>query len=352
MKLQNQSVRLPDWLDELLYKGFKAEYKPRKEVFAECDSDPQKAKQYLGTYFPRSYCESYCIFSDYLKRCSHSFTSSEKLNLLDWGCGSGGDLIGALTAILEKLSTVKKIRIRAYDANQYDVDYCRVILAAFVGHHPEIEFSYDVEKRIICRREDFGQLLGRVTEPVDVVLTFKALGELISKGVAIDWNPYSAFLDEFKGRVGENGIICIGELAPEVVPMDCPREGDPGYVCPTKTELCPVNRQCKFLLRESKRKVASFEGCHDGSPCKTCSALRGLVNSDERLCPASLSKVYYRDLMNVARKGLCILSDNLEACQPEMRTNKEFNIQHSKANEDESLFWMIVREIPKDDLPW
>ena len=65
-----------------------------------------------------------------------------------------------------------------------------------------------------------------------------------------------------------------------------------------------------------------------------------------------MSKVYYRDLMDVARKGLNQLSNNLEAWQSEMKNNKEFYIQHSKANESESLFWMLVREMPEQDVPW
>jgi hypothetical protein len=59
-----KSVQLPIWLDEIIYNEFGAVYEPRpQDVEYNPDQQFEFVQLYLGTYFPRSYAEAYCIMS-------------------------------------------------------------------------------------------------------------------------------------------------------------------------------------------------------------------------------------------------------------------------------------------------
>ena len=56
---------LPDWLHDFIYNDMGGSYEPDKAAFQNnLFSDEEKNRKYLGTYFPRSFTESYCIFSN------------------------------------------------------------------------------------------------------------------------------------------------------------------------------------------------------------------------------------------------------------------------------------------------
>ena len=69
-------ITLPIWLDDLIFKELKGQYHPQYSDMTNIDDDKEKTLNYLGTYFPRSYAESYCIFSEYFK-ANHSIYSYE-----------------------------------------------------------------------------------------------------------------------------------------------------------------------------------------------------------------------------------------------------------------------------------
>ena len=60
-----REVRLPDWVDSLLFDKLRARYDPDWKRFSEnLDLSDDDQKRYLGTYFPRSYAEQYCIIKN------------------------------------------------------------------------------------------------------------------------------------------------------------------------------------------------------------------------------------------------------------------------------------------------
>ena len=66
-------MKLPLWLDNLIFNELKAKYCPRNSDMTNIDDDKAKTLNYLGTYFPRSYAESYCIFCEYFKSNNPDF---------------------------------------------------------------------------------------------------------------------------------------------------------------------------------------------------------------------------------------------------------------------------------------
>ena len=60
-------VTLPSWLDDYIYGEWGAIYEPRPdEVVLNPEQPYDFVKLYLGTYFPRSYSEAYCIVNNLL----------------------------------------------------------------------------------------------------------------------------------------------------------------------------------------------------------------------------------------------------------------------------------------------
>lgn len=71
-------MKLPEWLDNLIFNELKVQYCPRNSDMTNIDDDKAKTLNYLGTYFPRSYAESYCIFSEYFKSNNSDFADKIK----------------------------------------------------------------------------------------------------------------------------------------------------------------------------------------------------------------------------------------------------------------------------------
>ena len=77
-------ITLPQWLDDLIFKELKAQYRPQYADMTNIDDDKEKTLNYLGTYFPRSYAESYCIFSEFFKNNKSDLADKEELSIFDF----------------------------------------------------------------------------------------------------------------------------------------------------------------------------------------------------------------------------------------------------------------------------
>ena len=95
IKFHKSKTIIPHWLDLALFNHLSAVYSPEYKKFEyNLDIDSEDVKVYLGTYFPRSYAEAFCIFDDLFK--SRQYMEELKrvpvINILDYGCGTGGFL--------------------------------------------------------------------------------------------------------------------------------------------------------------------------------------------------------------------------------------------------------------------
>lgn len=123
-KLGDNHIKLPQWLDDLIYKDIKANYQPCRSDMIVLNWDKAEIIKYLGTYFPRSFAESYCVFTKYFSEYKDVFVQETTLNIFDFGCGTGGELFGLLFAIIENLS-IPTISIKALDGNFGSSDISR-----------------------------------------------------------------------------------------------------------------------------------------------------------------------------------------------------------------------------------
>ena len=100
-------VVLPKWLDNLIFDQLGAKYQRSNADMTVIDWDKNDVLNYLGTYFPRSYTESYCIFSDFFRNHPKQFANKTELSVFDFGCGTGGEIIGLLTVLSKCCPNIK-----------------------------------------------------------------------------------------------------------------------------------------------------------------------------------------------------------------------------------------------------
>lgn len=204
-------VILPQWLDDLIFEQLGAKYCRSKGNMAVIDWDKSDVLNYLGTYFPRSYTESYCIFEQYFRNESALWKNKEEISLFDFGCGTGGEIFGLLTAIVEHCKSIKRIKILALDGNKYSLRLYENIMELF-----KTRCSVDICNAVLpIKIEDIYDL--SIVETVvdssfDIIMTFKAICEFVSKKRFEEDNPYIHIAKTFIPKLKNNGMILLVDV--------------------------------------------------------------------------------------------------------------------------------------------
>lgn len=206
----NAVVRLPVWLDQFIFDDLHARYAPSFTNMTVVDWGREDILRYLGTYFPRSFAESYSIFSAYFAQSKY-LSIKPSLSVFDFGCGTGGELMGLLTAVQEQARIEMPIKVHAMDGNMYAVRMLERIIEKFKDVS-----KVDVEMRLApLRIDDFYDLdIIRTVlhERCDVFLTFKAICEFVTKEQFEKRNPYTHVLKTFRPWLNPSAITCLADI--------------------------------------------------------------------------------------------------------------------------------------------
>lgn len=213
--MRNNTITLPSWLDDYIFNHLEASYQRCNSDMLVIDYGKKEILQYLGTYFPRSYAESYSIFSLYLSKYREMYTDKCELNIFDFGCGTGGELIGLISAMKEHIPNVNTLNIHAIDGN---LDALR-IMEQIVTHCQKMFSTLKINTRIAPFRIDdfydlslFQEECLSQSRKYDIILTFKAICELVTKQQFETKNPYAHVINTFAPYLSENGIMCIADI--------------------------------------------------------------------------------------------------------------------------------------------
>ena len=203
-------ITLPQWLDDLIFKELKAQYSPRRSNMTNIDDDMEGSLNYLGTYFPRSYAEAYCIFSEYFQQHNYEFANQEELSVFDFCCGTGGEIIGLLSVLEERFPTLKKVRIVALDGNQNALLLYENILSVF-----QQRTKIQIENRPTHLHINFYKLemLNAImTEQFDLIVSFKAIGEFVTKQQFEEKNPYGHITKFLFPKLKNKGLLLLEDI--------------------------------------------------------------------------------------------------------------------------------------------
>ena len=347
MKISYYRAELPYEVDAYVYGTYNADFRPQGDVFVVKNWSMEKTLEYLGTYFPRSFAESYCIFLDYFEKNKDAWSKKETLRIFDLGCGCGGNLLGVLCAAGVVLPCMSRIEVRAIDGNPYGVQLCREIMETYFGASWARSFCR-VDYVSFSNAEQLRDTLRQINTSFDIVMAFKALNEVLTCGYCGASNPYKQFLVSLLPYISDDGIACIADLATTIKLMDCPRCGGEGVGCAEMLGRgCRVKEVAEFLVGESNNNWAKVLGECAHKVGENCPFGYGGVVPESRVCPIKLSNVYYRDLIRSATfdPNFRLVHDNLDANRLGHEAEKTFYVSHSKASNDEShLFWAILQK--------
>lgn len=208
--LKTETV-LPAWLDKELFDVHHARYDPDWQKFQHnLDLTEDDLRVYLGTYFPRSYVEAFCIIDNLFQNINYHQTWNGKndVNILDIGCGCGGNLIGLLTCIEKYLHSVKRINITVIDGNQLALNVLETLINAFATRTTKhIDFT-PVHKKIKTVKDlpDFNP------PQFDFIASFKMGCEIISKGEGLCDNTYYELLSKYANTLSKTGLFLLLDI--------------------------------------------------------------------------------------------------------------------------------------------
>lgn len=209
--MQN-SFTLPQWLDHLIFEELGAKYCRSNSDMTVIDWDKNDVLNYLGTYFPRSYAESYCIFSEYFKTNPGQFADKEEISIFDFGCGTGGEILGLLKVISDYMPQIKKVHIVAMDGNYHALRLYERVLVEY-----ETKTRLETSNRVIpLTIDDFYDLkvLDRILSvKFDIIMTFKAICEFVTKDKFEKQNPYAHITNTFIPKLSSDGIMLIVDVS-------------------------------------------------------------------------------------------------------------------------------------------
>lgn len=209
----NKMLVIPSWLDSLLFDKLEAKYEPLFCTnFSAIDWKKEELKCYLGTYFPRSYVESYSLFSRIFKDGIIDFSGRTNLSIYDFATGTGGAVFGFLSAVVEFLPNVASVSVVAHDGNSSALRMFEEIVDAFTENN-QLKVSYEIAPVLIDDIQDLSVLGGVSTGQYDVVLTSKAICEFITKNRLAVGEAYSEFVRFFKPKVKNEGFMLLADIS-------------------------------------------------------------------------------------------------------------------------------------------
>ena len=205
------NITLPDWLDDYIFNQLHARYRKKNRDLVVLNWDRDDILSYLGTYFPRTFAESYCVFSDYFHQNQHSFNDRIAISIFDFGCGTGGELVGLICAIQRELPHVSEVNIKALDGNQHALEILELLLSQ-VSHHLNIDLDYKLSPIVIDDFYDLSIVRNVINRKYDIFITFKAICEFVTLQQFESRNPYSHIISTFKDVLNQDAIMCIADV--------------------------------------------------------------------------------------------------------------------------------------------
>ena len=204
-------ITLPKWLDDLIFNEMGANYCRQNANMTNIDDDKDRALNYLGTYFPRSYAEAYTIFGGFFQKYKDNYNGKTELKIFDFGCGTGGEIIGLLTAIEEYLPEVQTVEVAVFDGNNNALRLYERILETY-----KRKSNLKIQKRIfpivIDDFYDLSILNSVVTGKFDLIITFKAICEFVTKNQFENINPYGHIAKIFLPKLVSNGFMVLVDI--------------------------------------------------------------------------------------------------------------------------------------------
>lgn len=219
-------ITINEKLYNYLYNEMGATYsKDPKGVGLNVDNSEEENLNYLGTYFPRSFVESYRIYDNIFSNedVFEMFNKNKIIKILDIGSGTGGDLIGLLQVLLEKFAD-KKIEVTSIDGNknalqlQFNILNKLQLFIDFNGN--------ELRRKLYCGRfrdkNDMEEKLNNVLtdNSFDIVNSFKFVNEFYKTNYNLNKGMYIKLIRLANEWLKKDGILCLVDITNRVANLD------------------------------------------------------------------------------------------------------------------------------------
>lgn len=175
------------------------------------DWDRKNVLNYLGTYFPRSYAEAYCITDDFFSENRPLILDKESLSILDFGCGTGGEIVGVITQLIKHNKRLNTVNVYALDGNFHALRLCESVLNRFAD---KIDITIKTIPIPITIEDfyDMSVLKDVLTTESDMIITFKAVCEFVTKERFEEYNAYGQIIKTLLPKMNHNGIMLLVDV--------------------------------------------------------------------------------------------------------------------------------------------
>lgn len=205
------NMSVPSWLDDYLFGTFKAHYHPSRTDMTVIDWDKLDLLNYLGTYFPRSFAEAYCIFSYLFTDVLASWKDKESLSVFDFGCGTGGELVGLITAIGDRMPSIKHIDVHALDGNNHALRLCEKIIS-ILKERTGISIPWSPISFTVDDAGDLATMVSIMNDDFDIVISFKTICEFIATERFQEQNAYKCFVESMLPKLRQGGTMLFADV--------------------------------------------------------------------------------------------------------------------------------------------
>lgn len=206
------TVIIPEWLDDHLFIELEAKYCRSNCDMTVIDWDKSDILNYLGTYFPRSYAESYCLFNNFIKKNISNYEDMVEISIFDFGCGTGGEIIGLITALSEVVNSLERINVVALDGNQHSL---RLYEKISTISQEKLDVKI-INRTIPVKIDDFYDLsiLDEIISDseFDIIISFKAVCEFVTKKCFESNNPYAHIAKMLLPKIKQDGMILFADV--------------------------------------------------------------------------------------------------------------------------------------------
>jgi hypothetical protein len=211
---------LPFELEEVL-KIMGAFYQRQPSVVRQgLDADDVRNRAYLGTYFPRSVFEWGVLWSELLALplAQTLFQAKKTISIASFGSGTGGDVVGALYALVDAGLKPDCVQVYSFDGNSDALGKQRQLLSELVARKV---FPFAVDFRC-CEfvwgqgpdtfRGSCAQIRPMLPESVDLVQASKWLIEFYNRDLKTAQGTIGEFLRFAENVVAPTGFVGMLDL--------------------------------------------------------------------------------------------------------------------------------------------
>ncbi len=209
-----EMAALPLQLNRLLLNLGAVYYQDYKKVKSALEWSAEEIKEYLGTYFPRSFIENSYILK-YLtdKEIYQNVLKNKKeLYILDIGSGTGGNLLSLLFFLEKHYKSIEEIYIVSIDGNPEALEIQQNLIESFFSHKTALELKHIFFEN----RKDFEAkmrwFIPQSFDSYDIIMSSKFINEFYRKDYQKNSGMYQTFLEITKDLITEDGIILLSDI--------------------------------------------------------------------------------------------------------------------------------------------